>query len=243
MTARLPFIPDPLPSGATVVTVAALLAAFFGAFYYAHPTPWSLSAGLALMTVGMGIRLVTNATLKKNQETTREGLYALCRHPMYVGTITLAAGIAVALNHPAALALLAAAVAISLYRIRKEEQFLLVNLPDYAEYRREVPAFPTPGSLSRALRSGRLRRRLSLEQCFLNGEILRLNLYLALLLAAGLYLDLPPAVLAAGAVFALVLGAASFRLHPAESRRRRTDYLLPGALGIVVLALAMLARI
>lgn len=239
--ARLFFVPSPAPSAATVGSVAVLLVAFFLPFHYANPVPYSLAIGLPLIALGIAIRLVTNAMLRKDEAVCRDGLYAVCRHPMYIGTMTIAAGIAVVMNHPLALALLAAAVAISLYRIRKEEAFLMANLPDYAEYRREVPAFPTPGSVWRALGSGRIRQRFSLRQCFLNGEILRLNLYLPLLLASGLYLHASGVVMVAGAVLSLLLTAASIRLHPPESPRSRADYLLPAVLGLSILALALLA--
>jgi protein-S-isoprenylcysteine O-methyltransferase Ste14 len=242
MMARLPFILDPLPTRATVLAVAVLLPIFFLAMYVARPTPLSLGIGLALIAVGLAIRFITNATLRKNEVTTREGLYAICRHPMYVGTIVLAIGIVVALNHPAGIAVLAAAVVISLHRIRKEEQFLLIRLADYAMYRGEVPAFPTPRSIWRAISAGRLRQPLSLKQCFLNGEVLRLNLYLPLLLAAGFFLGVSSVLLAAGAVLAVLVAAASIRFHPAESRRRRSDYFLPAALDLAVLALVLLLQ-
>jgi protein-S-isoprenylcysteine O-methyltransferase Ste14 len=242
MTARLPFVPNPLPTAATASAVVVLLAAFFGGIYLAQPNVWSLAAGTGLIALGIGIRFITNATLKKNEETSREGLYAVCRHPMYVGTIMVAVGIAVAFNHPAGLAVLAAALGISLWRIRKEEQFLLARLPEYAQYRREVPAFPTPASVRRALAAGRLRQPLSLRQCFLNGEILRLNLYLPLLLAAGFFLGVSSLVLAVGAVLAVLVATASLRLHPAEARRGRADYILPAALDLAVLALVVLSN-
>jgi protein-S-isoprenylcysteine O-methyltransferase Ste14 len=240
MTTR--FLPNPPPSRATLLAVAVLLPLFFGALHLARPTPASLGIGLALIGLGLAIRFVTNATLRKNEETTRQGLYALCRHPMYVGTIVLAAGIAIALNHWAGLAVVAAAVGISLYRIRKEEQFLLVRLADYADYRREVPAFPTPASAWRAISAGRVRQPLSLKQCFLNGEVLRINLYLPLLLAAGFFLGVSSVLLALGAVLALLVAAASIHFHPAESRRRRSDYFLPAALDLAVLALVLLLQ-
>lgn len=240
MTARLSFVPYPVPSPATIGAVAALLAAFFVAFHFADPTAYSLAAGLALIALGIAVRLVTNSMLRKNEAICRDGLYAVCRHPMYLGTILAAAGIAAALNHALALAPLAVAVAISLYRMRKEESSLLAALPEYAGYRREVPAFPTPGSVVRALAGGRLRQRLSLRLCFLNGEILRLNLYLPLLLAAALYLDVSRILVLAGAVPSLLLTAASIRLHPPESPRSRGDYAVPGLLGLAVLALAWL---
>lgn len=240
MMIRLPFVPDPLPSAATVAAAAALIAAIAASFYYAEPTPSSLAAGLALIVLGIGMRLATNSVLKKNQEICREGLYAFCRHPMYLGTLAAAAGIAVALNHPAALVLLVAAVAISLYRIRREEDFLKANLSNYEDYRRETPAFPTPASVLRGLRSGRARARLSLTQLFLNGEVLRLNLYLALLLVSSLYLKIPETGIVVGAVLSLLLAAASMYLHPPDAPRSRFDYLLPGVLATAILVVAFM---
>jgi hypothetical protein len=225
-----------------VLSVALLLAAFALAIHHAEPTPTSLALGLPLIALGILIRLVTNSVLKKNQVICREGLYALCRHPMYVGSMTLACGIAVALNHPLAAALLSVAVVIAFYRLRREEAYLMAKLPDYADYRRDVPAFPTPGSVMRALGGGRLRQDLSLDQCFRNGEVFRLNLYLPLIVAAGVYfqragkLELPHTVLAAGGAVLLVITAVSFALHPSTVKRRRRDYLLPLMLELGILA-------
>ncbi len=237
----------PVPSRATMVSVAALLLAYFTAFRYAEPTPAALAVGLPLLALGVLIRLATNSVLKKNQEISRDGLYAFCRHPMYVGSITLAVAIAILMNHPLGIALVAAVVTIALYRLRKEEKFLLASLPGYAEYRREVPAFPTPASVVRAFRGGRFRQPLSLRQCFLNGEVFRANFYLPLLVASGLYLQylgklaLPGWVLVAGAAAALGITGVSARLHPSDHPRSRLDYLLPAALGLGILARAAAA--
>lgn len=235
----------PLPSRATVVTVVVLLLAYFTAFRYAEPAPVALAVGLPLLVVGVLIRFITNSVLKKNQEVSRDGLYAFCRHPMYVGSITLAVAIAILMNHPLGLALIVAVVTIATYRLRKEEKFLVANFPGYAEYQREVPVFPTPGSVLRAFRSGRFKQRLSLRQCFLNGEVFRASFYLPLLLVSGLYLRhlgklaLPAGIFVAGAVVALAVTALSARLHPADHPRSRLDYLLPAALGLGILLLAV----
>lgn len=229
-------------SRATVAAVLVMLAAFTAAVYYAQPTEASLALGLPLMALGVAIRLATNSVLKKNQETSREGLYALCRHPMYLGTLSLAAGAAIVLAHPLAFGLLAAALVISVHRIRREEQWLEAQLADYAAYRRETPAFPTPASVVRALRGP--WPSLSLRQCYLNGEVLRLNLYVPLILAAGIYLartgrlPLMPGALALGCAACLLLAALSARAHPAEARRSALDYLLPAALSAALLPLA-----
>lgn len=237
----------PVPSRATVVTVVVLLLAYFTAFRYAEPAPVALAIGLPLLAIGVLIRFVSNSVLKKNQEVTREGLYAFCRHPMYVGSITLAVAIAILMNHVLGIALVVAVVTIATWRLRREERFLVANLPGYAEYRREVPAFPTPLSIVRALRAGRYRQPVSLRQCFLNGEVFRANFYLPLLLASGLYLqylgklDMPGWIFAGGAIVALAITAASARGHPAGHPRSRRDYFLPAALELGLLALAAAA--
>jgi protein-S-isoprenylcysteine O-methyltransferase Ste14 len=232
----------PIPSPATIVSVLLLLAAFSVAIYYANPAPYSLALGLPLIALGVAIRLVTNSVLKKNQVICREGLYALCRHPMYVGSMTIACGIAVALNHPLAAVLLLVAVVIAFYRLRREEAYLMARLPDYADYKREVPPFPTPGSIGQALSGGRLRQHLSLEQCFRNGEIFRLNLYLPLIVAVGVYfqlagkVDVPYATLAAAAAGLILVTSVSFWLHPDTVKRKRRDYLMPLLLELGILA-------
>ena len=237
----------PVPSRATVATVAVLLLAYFTAFRYAEPAPVALAIGLPLLAIGVLIRFVTNSVLKKNQEVTREGLYAFCRHPMYVGSITLAVAIAILMNHVLGIAIVIAVVTIATWRLRREERFLLANLPGYAEYRREVPAFPTPASIVRGFRSGRYRQPVSLRQCFLNGEVFRANFYLPLLLASGLYLqhlgklDMPGWIFVVGAIVALAITAASARSHPADHPRSPRDYLLPAALELGLLALAAAA--
>lgn len=231
-----------MTSRATLVAVPVMLAAFATAVHYAQPSVASLALGLPLMALGVAMRLATNAVLKKNQETSREGLYALCRHPMYLGTLSLAAGATIVLNHALAFGLLAAAFVISMYRIRREERWLEAQLADYAAYRRQTPLFPTPASLVRALR-GRWPGA-SLRQCYVNGEVLRLNLYLPLILAAGIYLArsgrLPPmpGVLALGCAACLLLAALSARAHPADARRSPLDYVLPAALSAALLPLA-----
>jgi len=230
------------PSRATIVAVIVMLAAFAAAVHVAQPSATSLALGLPLMALGVAIRLATNCVLRKNQETSRDGLYAICRHPMYVGTLALAAGAAIVLNHALAFGLLAAALVISIYRIRREERWLETQLPDYADYRRRTPAFPTPASLVRAVRGP--WPPLSLRQCYLNGEVLRLNLYLLLILAAGIYLErggrlpLRAGALALGCGACLLLAALSARAHPADARRSPLDYVLPAALCAALLPLA-----
>lgn len=70
------------------------------------------------------------------------GLYAIVRHPQYLGYSLLALGLGLRSQHPVALAL--AALAVTLYYVQtvREEHFCQQQLgPDYEEYLRRVPRF------------------------------------------------------------------------------------------------------
>ena len=230
-----------------MISAVIIVLAFSAAFYFAKTTHWSVFIGLPLMLVGIIVRVITNATLNKNQLVYRDGFYRICRHPMYVGTLVLAIGITVTLNNVAAVLLLTVVVLISLYRVRKEETALVRKFPDYETYRRQVPMFPTPRSTLQAARGNQLQLQMSLDRCFRNGEILRLNLYLPLILAAGLYLfrqgklDIDPLVYAFIASLLLAFSIFSLIRQPEGSSRSRLDFLLPVALNLAILVLSVIS--
>lgn len=93
--------------------------------FLAHPTwPW-LAAGTAIAAVGQAIRVWAAGHLEKSREVTRSGPYRWNRHPLYVGSSVMGAGIAVAG------ASLAAGVIIGIYlgatlsaAVQTEEAFL-----------------------------------------------------------------------------------------------------------------------
>ena len=70
------------------------------------PRPAAIAASLALVLCGLWLRGYAAGYVKKNKELTRTGPYAHTRNPLYLGSILIAAGFAVALlNWVVALAL------------------------------------------------------------------------------------------------------------------------------------------
>src|SRR6476659_9833525 len=69
----------------------------FGAcvFYFAHPTWRTLAAGAAIGLLGESIRLWAAGHLEKSREVTRSGPYRYTRHPLYLGSSVMGAGVAV----------------------------------------------------------------------------------------------------------------------------------------------------
>jgi phospholipid methyltransferase len=62
----------------------------------ARPTRGSLIAGAAFAVAGLALRGWASGHLKKNQELTISGPYAYTRNPLYLGTLILGTGVAVA---------------------------------------------------------------------------------------------------------------------------------------------------
>jgi len=122
-----------VPAG-FVVAVACL--------WLARPTWASLLAGLPLMLGGLALRGWAAGYLAKNQRLVTSGPYAWVRNPLYVGTVMIAAGLALASRRWAAAALLAAFfLLVYLPVIEQEEQHLRKLFPQYEAYARNTPRF------------------------------------------------------------------------------------------------------
>lgn len=96
--------------------------------------------GLALIIPGLAIRALASGHVQKNEQLTTTGPYAYTRNPLYLGSLILAAGFAIAARRwwiGAVLVLLF--LAIYLPVIRGEETFLRGRFSEYAEYARQVP--------------------------------------------------------------------------------------------------------
>lgn len=114
----------------------------FAAVYLwlAQPRWTTLAAGGAIAAVGVAIRTFASGHVKKNAELTTTGPYAHTRNPLYLGSLILGAGMAVAAWHWLVAAIMAAIfVAIYIPVIRGEEAFLRQAFPEFEEYARRVP--------------------------------------------------------------------------------------------------------
>lgn len=101
-----------------------------------HAVAWSL----LLVLPGLWLRGYAAGYVKKNQELTTTGPYAFVRNPLYLGSILIAAGFAVALRSwPVAVALAIMFVAIYVPVIASEERFLRATFREFDEYCRRVP--------------------------------------------------------------------------------------------------------
>ena len=72
------------------------------------------------------------------QTVSSTGLYALVRHPMYVGGLLMFGGMPLAPGSWWGLLVLAVMMPALLWRIVDEEKFLTKTLPGYAEYKTKV---------------------------------------------------------------------------------------------------------
>jgi hypothetical protein len=104
------------------------------------PQPAAIAWSLALVVPGLWLRGYAAGYVKKNQELTTTGPYAHVRNPLYLGSILIAAGFAVALESWAVgVALAVMFVAIYVPVIASEERFLRATFPGFDEYCSRVP--------------------------------------------------------------------------------------------------------
>jgi protein-S-isoprenylcysteine O-methyltransferase Ste14 len=104
------------------------------------PMPAAVAWSLALVLPGLWLRAYAAGYVKKNQELTVTGPYAHTRNPLYLGSMLIASGFALAvLSWPLALALAAGFGVIYVPVIASEERFLRAAFPSFEEYCRHVP--------------------------------------------------------------------------------------------------------
>lgn len=110
-------------------------------FWLARPSWKSIVIGALVAFVGVAIRASASGHVKKNEELTTTGLYAYTRNPLYLGSIVIAAGFAIAAQSLWIVAILIVMfVAIYVPVIRGEERFLRATFPQqFEEYCRRVP--------------------------------------------------------------------------------------------------------
>lgn len=120
------------------VPLGFALAIFY--FWFAHPTWLSITTGALVALGGVAIRAAASGHITKNDALTTTGPYAYTRNPLYLGSIVIGAGFAIAaLNWWIVIAIASLFFAIYLPVIRSEEEFLRHKFPDFVDYARTVP--------------------------------------------------------------------------------------------------------
>jgi protein-S-isoprenylcysteine O-methyltransferase Ste14 len=104
------------------------------------PQPQFIAWSLLLVLPGLWLRGYAAGYVKKNSELTITGPYAHVRNPLYLGSILIAAGFAVALmSLPFAIALLVFFLLIYVPVIASEEAFLRDTFLEFEWYCARVP--------------------------------------------------------------------------------------------------------
>lgn len=105
--------------------------------WLARPTWPSLLAGGLVALAGQAVRVWAAGHLEKSREVTSSGPYRFTRHPLYVGSSIMGAGLAIASAH-AGVALLIASYFVTTVTVavKAEEAFLASRFGgDYEAYR------------------------------------------------------------------------------------------------------------
>jgi protein-S-isoprenylcysteine O-methyltransferase Ste14 len=109
-------------------------------WWLARPRWWSLAAGACVALVGISLRALASGHVQKNRQVTTSGPYAYTRNPLYLGSIIMAAGFALAARNLWIVAmLLVLFVVVYVPVIRAEESFLRSQFPAYDDYAQRVP--------------------------------------------------------------------------------------------------------
>lgn len=82
--------------------------------------------------------LFRTVKVSENQQLISTGIYGIIRHPMYLASSLLYAGLIAVLNSGIAVITILAMFPLLYQRVKHEEAFLSQNLPGYTEYMRKV---------------------------------------------------------------------------------------------------------
>lgn len=135
------------------------------ALLLSHPTPRTLLIGGVIAVAGELFRIWAAGHLEKGREVTVSGPYRFTRHPLYVGSSILGAGLAIASNSYWVIAIVVIYLVSTIgAAIRTEEAHLTEKFgaayPDYRDGR--APEVRRRFSVERAIRNREYRAVLGL---------------------------------------------------------------------------------
>lgn len=119
--------------------------------WLARPNWPAIAAGSVIVIFGLSLRAMASGHVRKNEALATSGPYAHTRNPLYLGSILMACGFAVAARSWSVGALFVALLlVIYMPVIRSEEEFLRCKFPEFEDYARSVPRLlpriaPPPG--------------------------------------------------------------------------------------------------
>jgi protein-S-isoprenylcysteine O-methyltransferase Ste14 len=135
--------------------------------WLARPTRGTLAAGAAVAVAGEAFRVWAAGHLNKAQEVTMSGPYRWVAHPLYVGSLLMGAGLAIASGSIAATSLIAAYLTITLgAAVVTEETYLRHHFGHaYDRYRGR-----SAGEIGGVRPATEERRRFSMARAIANRE-------------------------------------------------------------------------
>lgn len=108
--------------------------------WLAKPTVKSLLIGFAAAIPGILLRALASGHVQKNEALATSGPYAYTRNPLYLGSLIIAIGFAIAARSWwIAAVMVVFFFAIYIPVIRGEEKYLSSRFPEFEKYTEEVP--------------------------------------------------------------------------------------------------------
>jgi len=109
-------------------------------FWLARPTASSITLGAIVVVPGLLIRAFASGHVRKNEALATSGPYAYARNPLYLGSLIIGVGFAMASRSWwVGVALVVMFFAIYLPVIKNEEAFLRTRFSEFEDYARHVP--------------------------------------------------------------------------------------------------------
>ncbi|SRR6266851_24155 len=109
-------------------------------FWLARPTWRSMALGAVVVLPGLLTRALASGHVRKNEALATSGPYAYTRNPLYLGSLLIGVGFAVAARSWwVGIGLVIMFFAIYLPVMHNEEAFLRQRFPEFDEYARRVP--------------------------------------------------------------------------------------------------------